>query len=232
MKPIEGTINGVCTKIAIVYLAIVSCFVGQVTTTKTDKPSKEYPVEFENKWTLAYATDFSKETSQSEWSVMIGNAIVTEDALVLRADTGYTQIILKKPYFLSPSLRMEVGAYVTEYGKLSEINLFLHSNEAGYQGSYFFQFGTEQGKVNRLLRIGKIVKETVVNKVLPEREHLYRIVAENARGHIRFEVDGTNLYEWDDINPLWGPEHCYIGFYARESVIAIDYVKIFHKVPK
>jgi len=221
-----------------VCLVFAPSFFCQPSVAVVREPSQKCPIQLQEKWVLAYASDFSEDTLRPEWVVTAGNALVSQGVLVLRSDKADAEIILKEPCFSSPSVRMELSAYVPDYAKLSEISPFLNSNYGslgetrGCSGSYLFQFGSEQDTTNRLRRVGKIVEETVNNKVLLKRHHLYHIVAENDCGHIRLEIDGTTIFEWNDAKPIWGPEHCHVGFYTSESVIIVEWVKIYHKVAK
>lgn len=227
---------GAKLRVIVVGVSIITCLVlvswvapGPVRSV-VHESSKKFPI-LEDKWVLAYASDFSEKQLKPEWIVTAGNGIVAEGWMVLRVAKGHGQIILKEPCFLSPSLRMEFDAYVADYAKLNDMSPFIHSNQKGCEGSYLFQFGAKKNTINRLRRVGKIVEGTVNDKLLLEHRHLYHIVAENDRGHIRFEVDGITIFEWDDVNFLWGPEYCHIGFYTWESEIHIDNIKIYHKVP-
>jgi len=228
MKPtyiVVGATMGMCLFLASLGIYQPVCRAGGETSMK-------FPIQLEDAWVPAYESDFSEKELKSEWVVTAGNAIVEEGALVLRAAKGYAQIILYKPCFPSPGVRMEFGVSIADYAKLNDMSPFLNANQAGCAGSYLFQLGAEQNTVDRLRRIGIPVQETVNDTILLEHRHLYHVVAENDRGHLRFVVDGTTIFEWDDPIPLWGPEHCHIGFYTWESEIHIDYLRIYQKVPK
>ncbi len=197
----------------------------------TAETSRE-AVEYEDEWVLAYGSDFSREPLAPEWILTAGNAVVAEGVLVLRAAVGHAQVILKDPSFLSPSTRMEFQAYIPTYAEPSDLSPFLNSNNKGCEGSYLFQLGAEGNQVNRLRRIGEVVKDAEKAAFSLETDHLYRIVVENDQGVIRCEIDGTSVMEWDDLSFLSGPEHCHVGFYTWQSEIHLDNVKIFHKLPR
>jgi len=194
--------------------------------------------QLEPEWILAYACDFSKPELAPEWVVTAGNAKITDGMLVLQAVKGNAEIVLQNPCFISPGVRMEFTANISDSAKLGDISPFLNSNyngtnqTTGCDGSYLFQFGAEQNTKNRLRRVGQIIEETVNSKILIERQHRYHIIVENDSGHIRFQIDGATIFEWNDPHPLGGPKYCHIGFYTWESEIHLDNIKVYHKVPK
>jgi hypothetical protein len=186
----------------------------------------------QDEWVLAYGNDFSKEGLDPQWLAAAGDVVVTKGVLALRSGAGFGQVLLKDPCFVSPSVRMEFDAYVADYAQPGDLTAFLNGNESGWEGSYLFQLGTEGNSVSQLRRSGKVVPETATSTVLLEHQHMYHVVVENDRGHIRFVVDGATVFEWEDESPLWGPGHCHVGFYTQESGIHIEYLKVYHKVPK
>jgi hypothetical protein len=186
----------------------------------------------QDRWLLAYASDFSSEAAEDEWEIIGGKAIFSEAQMILLAEQGDAQVMLKAPCFLSPSVRVEASAYVAEGFELGGMSLFINANKAASKGSYSFQLGAEDNTLTRLERIGQIVENTSTDAALLEHKHLYKIISENDDGHIRFVADGKTIIEWEDEHPLWGPEHCRVGFHTRNSAIVIEYIKIYHKVPK
>lgn len=196
------------------------------------------PIELSDEWVLAYYDDFSGQALSPTWRATAGAASVKDGQLVLSTEKEQAEVVLEKPRFESPGLRMEFDAHVPQGTKASDLSVFINSDwspegkTGGCEGSYLFQFGGMLNTRNQLRRTGEIVDATVTTQPLIQPGVIYHVTVENDCGLVRMDVDGTTLLKWDDQKPLWGRDQSAIGFYTWESTIVIDNLKVYHRVPK
>lgn len=104
----------------------------------------------------------------------------------------------------------------------------LEKSKKTFQTGYFGQFGGMGNTVNRLMRLGSVVRsdDAPDRTVVPDQR--YRIVLENDGGKVRCVVDGTTLVEWEDADPVVGTDHDRVGFYFFVMTKVFG-VKVFAK---
>jgi len=193
------------------------------------------PFELSKQWILVYANDFTETNIPADWVVTMGTARIAEGNLYLQADIEYAEIVLLKPKLESPSVRVIFDAFISGGVAISDLSAFLNSNYSilaknkGCEGAYLFQFGANNNTVNRLRRLGKIIPETERKDILLEPFRIYKIEIVNDFGQIKMSIDGAAIFEWQDAQPLWGAEHCHIGFYTWKSEIAIDNILVYQR---
>jgi hypothetical protein len=177
-------------------------------------------------WILAFKSDFSGPKLDPKWQAVQGQATVKDGAMILKADAGEAQVILKD-VFDAPSVRAEFVVMLPKQDRFSDLSPLINTTLTGYPDGYLLQFGGKGNTLNIVDKGGEI-ESTSNTKGLPMKvEHKYIIVAENDKGHVTLTVDGQKVLDYADPIPLSGAKNGQIGFFTWGSEVRIEKVTVW-----
>jgi hypothetical protein len=178
-------------------------------------------------WTQVYSSDFGSGKAP-EWAAVSGEVKPVDGALVLLpADEGETQAILKAPKCPGSVVVECVATPMPKGGKVSDLSPILNASDTGYDAGYMLQFGAKANTVNHLLKEGQQVAAT--DKPLLEAGKTYHVVAMNDGGKVSLMVDGKEVISYNDKGPLMGKGHDQVGFYTYQMTLKLSKVTVWVK---
>jgi hypothetical protein len=177
-------------------------------------------------WTVAYSTE-AGGPKLSDWTTSSGKLEIVNGGLVVNASDAETLLTLKNRKFPGSAI-VECVASVTGE-KISDISPMLSMGDSGWKEGYLLQFGGKANTLNRLMREGEEVGSTVKNQPLLMPGKTYHVVAVNDGGKLSLLVDGVEVFQYRDTQPLKGAGHDRIGFYTYHTTLKLDKVTVYVK---
>jgi hypothetical protein len=175
-------------------------------------------------WTVAYSTE-AGGPKLSDWSMSSGKLETVNGGLVAKASDSETLLTLKDRKFPGSVVVECVASITGEKG--SDISPMLNTGDSGWKGGYLLQFGGKAKMLNRLMREGEEVGSTVRKEPLLVPGRTYHVVAVNEGGIIRLLVDGIEVFQYRDTQPLGGAGHDRVGFYTYHATLRLDKVTVY-----
>jgi hypothetical protein len=177
-------------------------------------------------WTVAYSTE-AGGPKLSDWTTSSGKIETVKGGLVATATDAETLLTLKDRKFPGSVIVECVASVTGEKG--SDISPMLNTGESDWKGGYLLQFGGKANTLNRLMREGEEVSSTVKKQPLLVLGKTYHVVAVNDGGKISLLVDGIEIFQYKDTQPLSGAGHDRIGFYTYHTTLKLDKVTVYVK---
>ena len=177
-------------------------------------------------WTVAYSME-AGGPKLSDWTTSSGKLETVSGGLVVKASDGETLLTLKDRKFRG-SVIVECVASVTGE-KVSDISPMLNMDDSDWKGGYLLQFGGRANTLCRLMKEGEEVSSTVKKQPLLVPGKTYHVVAINDGGKICLLVDGIEVFQYRDTQPLNGAGHDRIGFYTYHTTLKLDKVTVYVK---
>jgi hypothetical protein len=182
-------------------------------------------------WTVVYTSDFTGSGKlPAAWQALAGEAKIEGGALVLTAPSDEGQLVLLEPR-CPGSVRLECVASL-KGDPISDISPFLNADTSGYNSGYLFQFGGKANTINCLCRYDDHIAATEKDKPLVKPGQKYRILAENDGGRLRLAIDGQEIFQYTDPEPLKGQTHDRVGFYTYGCTLVIEKLTVSTKPAK
>jgi hypothetical protein len=177
-------------------------------------------------WTVAYITE-AGGPKLSDWTASSGKLETVNGGLVVKASDAETLLTLKDRKFPG-SVIVECVASVTGE-TVSDISPMLSMGDDGWKGGYLLQFGGKANTLCRLMKEGEEVSSTVKKQPLLVPGKTYHVVAVNDGGKLCLLVDGIEVFQYRDTQPLDGAGHDRIGFYTYHTTLKLDKVTVYVK---
>jgi len=182
-------------------------------------------------WTVVYTSDFKAAGKlPAGWQALAGEAKIEGGALVLTAPSDEGQVVLLEPR-CPGSVRVECVASL-KGNPISDISPFLNADTSGYNSGYLFQFGGKANTINCLCRYDDHIAATEKDKPLVKPGQKYRILAENDGGRLRLVIDGQEIFQYTDPEPLKGQTHDRVGFYTYGCTLVVEKLTVSTKPAK
>ena len=182
-------------------------------------------------WTVVYTSDFKAAGKlPAGWQALAGEAKIEGGALVLTAPSDEGQVVLLEPR-CPGSVRLECVASL-KGNPISDISPFVNADTSGYNSGYLFQFGGKANTINCLCRYDDHIAATEKDKPLVKPGQKYRILAENDGGRLRLVIDGQEIFQYTDPEPLKGQTHDRVGFYTYGCTLVVEKLTVSTKPAK
>ena len=169
-------------------------------------------------WELRFTETFNRADLGKDWESLEGSWSIEKGML-----SGQGTIMCTRKF---------PGAQRLEFDAISDnpcdLTGILCANEAGYEGGYFFGFGSENNAYSKLLIQGAEVKQY---DALITSGKLHHVVCERDGATLKHIIDGKLVLTYKDEAPLVGKSHEMIGFYIYTGG-KVGNVKVFTKPEK
>ena len=174
-------------------------------------------------WKMTWSDDFERADPGPDWKSQGGEWKIEKGHLVAQGG----KIVSTRKF---PGLqRLEFNASMdpNPMGVLSDMSPIIQGDPSG-QG-YLVQFGGYNNTICAIQRLGKMLARTTEQTITPGKMH--HVAAELNGNMVRLTVDGKVAVEYNDQQPLFGPENEHVGFYVYQGTIRISDVKVFTAAP-
>ena len=170
-------------------------------------------------WDLAFQDTFDRQELGENWEELSGEWMIEDGRLV-----GKGEILCLKG--LPGNQRLEFDCQAKE--DACDLTGILVADESGFASGYFFGFGSEYNAYSKLLVAGVEVQQHDA-LIVPGKTH--HVVCQSDDGKLTHIVDGKTVLQFEDPQPIQGPDQQRIGFYVY-SWGQIDNVRVYTKPHK
>ncbi|MCK4400951.1 beta-galactosidase [bacterium] len=169
-------------KVSTGYKGTEKYFTGIIDEVKIYKGAlTEEEIEAEYQESGMYIDNFNRDKPGPDWQVQKGTWTIKDMALYCEGPGGITY---QKP--IGRNVRIEYDCESDDPGDMSLV--LLTNPGASPHSGYFFGFGSNYNKINKLLRNGR--KMIIDKKNLIKPEQIHHVVIEKRGPHLEMKVDG------------------------------------------